>query len=417
MRLAFIAPAALTSLLLLVLAAPVMAQPQGEGCRLGPGLGSTLLFPYFETDLDDFDGPATLISFSNRGGNAAMVRVVLWTDWGNPTLAFDVYMPSFKVQSLNLRDTLNGGVPSTGAGEDLSAFENCDINPPDHSNPALTPDQIAQLQADHTGQLGPLADNCAGSPHSDRIARGYITIDVVDECNGIEGFNPQITPANTDRPYFANGAGTGVAKNDNRLWGDIFYLSNESASAQGSLAIPIWSDPAAFSGNDIFTFYGRYSNWDGRDNRVPLPHAWDQRFLNGGPFAGGADLIVYQDTGQPPTYANCGNTPGHFPLQGTVFSINDPGDNIIDLSSEFDELAGKATQRGPIESLSIPYAFGWTELDAGDAQMWVQPALSASGLYSASLDGTPVGFLCGIPAPSAASESTFKAYEGRPGAR
>ncbi|MDA8020362.1 MAG: hypothetical protein MPN21_23230 [Thermoanaerobaculia bacterium] len=394
MRRSFFASAASMILTISSLASPAAAQPLGEGCQVGRSFGSTLLFPYFETDLSDFDGPATLISFNNRSLFPTMVRVVLWTDWGNPTLAFDVYMRRLSVQTLNLRDTLNGGVPSTGEGEDLSAFSGCNVNPPFHRNPALTADEIVQLKADHTGQLGPLAEDCAGSPHADGVARGYITVDVVDECNGIEGFDPKITPANTTRPYFSNGDGTGVAIDDNVLWGDIFYLSSANASAHGSAAVALWADETAFSSDGIFTFYGRYSNWDGRDNRVPLPNLWNQRFINGGPFAGGADVIVYQDTGRRPAYASCGNSPAHFPLQGTVFAINDPGDDIIDLSTAFGDIAGLATQRGSVGSLPVPFVFGWTELGSEGSQVWVQPTLSAAGIYSASLDGMPVEFLC-----------------------
>ena len=387
--------------LMLLAVSPAFAQPDGDGCFVGRGLGATLLYPYFEADLNFFNGPATLISLNNGLADDTLVRVVFWTDWGNPTLAFDVYLPGFSVQTLNLRDTMNGGIPSTGDGADLSAFDNCDVNPPFHSNPALTADEIAQLQADHTGQLGPLADNCAGSPHTDGIARGYITVDVVDECSGVEGFAPDVTPASTSSPsYFTNGDGTGVAIDENRLWGDIFYLSNDAASAQGSPAVALWADADAFSAPSQFTFYGRFSNWDTRDNRVPLPRAWSQRFINGGPFAGGADLVVYQDTGQGEAFADCGSTPSGFPLDSLLFAIADTGDEILDFSDSWGTFAGRATQRSSIGSLSIPYAFGWTQVDAGLSQLWVQPTLSASGLYSASLDGTAVGFLCSQEPPS-----------------
>lgn len=388
--------------ILLLAAFSAFAQPDGAGCFVGRGLGATLLYPYFEADLNDFNGPATLISFNNGLVDDALVRVVLWTDWGNPTMAFDVFLPGFSVQTINLRDTMNGGVPSTGEGADLSAFEDCDVNPPFHDNPALTADEIAQLQADHTGQLGPLADDCAGAPHTDGIARGYITVDVVDQCTGVEGFTPFFTPVNTETPYFSNGDGTGIAIDENRLWGDIFYLSNENASAHGSPAVALWADADAFNAESQFTFYGRFSNWDTRDNRVPLPRAWSQRFINGGPFAGGADLLIYQDTGHGRTFEDCGSTPAEFPLDALLFAVADIGDEILDLSDSYGDFAGLATQRASIGSLGIPYAFGWTDLDAGLSQLWVQPTLSAAGTYSASLDGTAIGFLCNQMPPSVA---------------
>lgn len=416
MKYRYLGVAAATFLLLAALfgAVPAFAQPDGDGCFVGRGLGATLLYPYFEADLNDFNGPATLISLNNGLDDEALVRVVLWTDWGNPTMAFDVYLPGFSVQTLNLRDTMNGGVPSTGESADLSAFDGCDVNPPFHSNPALTADEIAQLQADHTGQPGPLADNCAGSPHTDGIARGYVTVDVVDECNGVEGFAPDVTPASTTAPqYFTNGDGMGVAIDDNRLWGDVFYLSNNAASAHGSPAVALWADADAFDGPSEFTFYGRFSNWDTRDNRVPLPRAWSQRFINGGPFAGGADLLIYQDTGHGKNFEDCGSTPAEFPLDALLFATADTGDDPLDFSDSWGNFAGLATQRSSVGSLGIPYAFGWTRVDAGLSQLWVQPTLSASGVYSASLDGTAVGFLCDLMPPSESESLAGQSGESR----
>ena len=367
---------------------PATAQPLAGDCVIGPGLGATLLYPYFEADLTSFSGPTTLISINNGLFGEALVRVTFWTDWGNPTLAFDMYLASFSVNTINLRDTFNGGIPSTGEGVDLSGFPFCDSLPPFHSNPALSANEVAQLQADHTGQIGPLAGDCGGSMTSDQIARGYITVDVVDECSGVEGFAPTFTPANQSYPYFADGDEAGIGININRLWGDIFYLSNDDASAHGSPAVPLWADATLFGGSRVYTFYGRLSGWDGRDNRVPLPRRWDQRFINGGPFAGGASMIVYHDPGVPPDFALCGTQPAAFPLDGGMDALRDSGEDLLDLNSEFADIAGLATQRGLVGDLAIPYSFGWIQLDtdAGDAeaQMWVQPTLSASGIYSAS---------------------------------
>lgn len=320
-------------------------------------------------------------------------RVVLWTDWGVPTLAFDVYLDGFDVQTINVRDLFNGVVPSTGASADLSGFPFCGGLPPFHGNPVLGVNQRAQLAADHTGQLGPLAGDCAGSFHPDQIARGYITVDVVDECSGVEGFSPIFTPANTAYPYFANGGGAGIGIDANRLWGDVIYIDTDNAAAQGSEAVALWADPTLFSATGIFTFYGRLSGWDGRDDRVSLPYRWDQRFVNGGPFAGGADLIVWRDTEAPPQTATCGFAPSWYPLM-TVGggALDEAGDNYIDFGSTRFPVA---TQRVSVNSLSIPYTFGWIQVDTALTQSWVQPTLGAGGLYSASWNGTPVDFTCG----------------------
>ncbi len=372
-------------------ATPVAAQPFGAGeCTIGPGLAATLLFPYFEVDLVDPLGVGTLIAVNNGLIVPTMARVVLWTDWGVPTLAFDLYLPPFAVETINIIDLLNGIIPSTGVGADLTGFDFCDALPPFHLNPALSVNESAQLIADHTGQSGPLAFDCAGSPHPDQIARGYITVDVVDECSGVEGFLPNFTPVNSGFPYFAEGGGgDGIAIASNRLWGDIIYVDFSDNSAQGSEAIPIWANPDKFTDTDIFTFYGRFSGWDGRDERVPLPSIWDQRFLNGGPFAGGADLIVWRDTGAPLETAACGAQPSPFPLEDTTTVFDPQGDFVFLGSNDNFPLS---TQRTSVDSLAVPLNFGWLQLEL--AQSWVQPSLNASDLFSANFNGTPIQFLC-----------------------
>ncbi len=406
-----------------LLAAPASAQPFGAGdCYVGPGLAATLLFPYFEVDLVNPLGVATLIAINNGLADPAMARVVVWTDWGNPTIAFDVYLEGFDVETINLVDLFNGVVPSTGEGADLSGFEFCDGLPPFHANPVLTADERAQMVADHTGVLGPIFPDCAGSVQADGIARGYVTVDVVDECSGVEGSLPGFTPATTGGafPYFVDGGSSdGIAIATNRLWGDIVYANFTDNSAQGSEAIPVWANPDRFAGTDIFTFYGGFSGWDGRDERVPLPYVWDQRFLNGGPFAGGADLIVWRDTGMPPETAGCGSEPSTIPLKDTT--------EVWDLDTDTIFLGGNenfplATQRTSIDSLSIPFDFGWMQLlfapifDAAvtQGQAWVQPSLNAAGVFSANFNGTPVLFLCDDdPTPAMAPAGQARAPSTR----
>ena len=95
---------------------------------------------------------AAAVAVAAGRDDPTLVRVVLWTDWGVPTLAFDVYLVGFDVQPINVRAIFAGNVPSTGEGADLSGFPFCDLLPPSHPNPVLTADERGQLAADHTGQ-------------------------------------------------------------------------------------------------------------------------------------------------------------------------------------------------------------------------------------------------------------------------
>ena len=380
---------------LLLIAGAAAAQPRAGACVIGPGLASTLLIPYVEVDLAHPFNVTTLLSLNNGLGDAALARVVLWTDWGIPTLAFDVYLDGFDVQTINLRDLFSGNVPSTGDGANLSGFAGCDVNPPSHPNPALSVSQQSQLAAYHTGVGGPLDAHCAGQDHGDQIARGYLTVDVVHACNGIEGpVAPVHTPADTATPYFDDGADGGTALDTNRLWGDVLYVDTDNAAAQGNEAVALWADPTLFNDTAIYTFYGRFTGWDGRDDRVPLPYLWDQRFVNGGPFAGGADLIVWRDTEEAdPAPIDCGGEPAWYPLlTSTNIALDESAGNLMDFGTDKFPLA---TQRVDVGALGIPYSFGLIQIGTAPGQSWVQPTLGAAGLYSASWNGTPVEFTCG----------------------
>ena len=397
-------PFALTTLLL---AAPAGAGSTLGDCMIGPALGSSLLIPYFEVDLTSPNGLTTIVSINNGRDNPTLVRVVLWTDWGVPTLAFDAYLVGFDVLPINLRAVFDGNVPSTGEGADLSGFPFCDLLPPSHVNPVLTELEWQQLRADHTGLQGPVFFDCAGEAYGDGIARGYITVDVIGECNGVEAAegpapSPAFTPADPlGWPYFPD-----IAIVDDRLWGDVLYVDFVGNSAQGLEAVAIWADPALFPDPDVFTFYGRYSGWDGRDDRVPLAWLWDLRFLNGGPFAGGADLIVYRDTGAPPEVADCGGTPSWRPLDNSLVTRDEEAGNRTEIPGPSFPVA---TQRVDVNSLAIPYPFGWAQISTSPWGSWVQPVLKAGGLFSAAYNGIAVLSTCDeTPPPAAAGKRPAK---------
>lgn len=377
---------------------PATAQPAGD-CAIPPGYAATLLFPYFEVDLNDPGGVTTLISINNALASDVLTRVVVWTDWGVPTLAFDIWLGGFDVQTVSLRNVLDGNIPSTGAGEDLSAYQFCGSLPPDHVNPVLDAFEVESLQADHTGNSGPGSVVCTGAFYGDNVARGYITVDTVDECSGVEYNNPIFTPANDTWPYFNDGGMVNsIATNSNQIWGDFVFVDFTGKAAQGSQAVPLWASPSQHPGPDAYTFYGRFHNWDGRDHRVPLPYRWDQRFLNGGVFGGGADLIVWRDPEVPTSGAVCGFVPAPFPLTTEATAL-DEDRSVTPLADTHFPLV---TQRVGLDTLGIPYDFGWIQIDTflpgGDvSQAWVESTLTSSAFeLSAAWPGTPVEDLCGF---------------------
>jgi len=368
-------------------------------CQVGPGVGATLLFPYFEVDLDDPSGATTVISVNNAPSTPTLARLIVWTDWGIPTLAFDIYLGGLDIVTINVRSLFTGDLPVTGIGADLSGFESCDLNPPQYPTPALTPGQRLQLATAHTGQAGHIDGLCYSANHSDDVARGYITVDVVDQCTGLETHELFYTPANACCSYFVDGGDpSGVALAQNRLWGDIFYIDPSNNAAQGGEAVSIWADPTVFSGTGTYTFYGRFRGYDNRDDRVPLPGTWDQRFLNGGAFDGGADVIVFhQPNSSEASPVTCGSWPAWYPLTSNIATVDEDGHGMTHYDTS---LVGYVTQRISIDALSPPYDFGWLHLGDNGYQMWVQPILTSAGRYSVGLNGTPTLTLCGISPPT-----------------
>lgn len=399
--------AALLALALTVVAAPPAA---AQDCQFGTRLASTLLIPYFEVDPADPAGLTTLFSVTNEANVPTLVRVILWTDWGMPTLGFDVYLERFDVQTFNLRDLFLGNLPSTGQGSPgLDDFPGCDAleSPPFHLNPALNANQQAQLLGWHRGTGGPLDPKCAGENHGDSLARGYITVDVVDQCSG-ERFGKTATPAAAS--YFVEGGGSaGTAIAANRIWGDFLIVDPANDFAQGSQAVGIWADPARF-GPPEFTFYGRFHSYDAQDERAPLPTLWASRFLQGGAFTGGTELVVWRDVGTPEADAiPCGGEPSWHPLpQGFVTARDESASEAsrVDVGDGKPNLFPLATQKVPASDFGLPYAFGRVQMGLGDGpfltnprQAWVQTLISASGRFSVGFDARAIDELCDEAAP------------------
>lgn len=363
----------------------------GLDCTLGPDLAASILYPYFEVDLGDVGGINTLLSASNWSSSPALTRVTVWNDWGKPTLAFDVYLEANDVQTFSVRDLLNGSIPSTGASADLSGFPGCDTAPPNGypSGGPFPSGQISQIQAYHTGVSGDLDAMCSGEPVGDGIARGYVTIDNVTACSGAEGFNPQATPANTD--YQNNTLGF-----QNVLGGDLILVEPAEASAQGYDVVHLPADPRNLG---FITFYGQYNGNTGIDRRNPLPTGSNVRFLNGGPFGGGADVLQWLSNLSADTSSvTCGQRPSWYPNRIDVTAFDEEAGNQVTFANT--NRFPRVAQRVPITSFSNIPNFGMLRLD-NDVQSWSYVILKAGGLYSGGWSGIsePGDALCGVAAP------------------
>lgn len=423
---------------LLALGVPASA----ELCTIDAVPAATLLLPYFEVDLGAGpSGPTTLFDINNASAAAQLVHVVVWTDLSVPVLDFDVYLTGFDVQSINMRDVLNGILPRTAdrsrdAGDAFSPspplgptqaappwdrdFPNCAGKLP-FPPVALNAAQIAHLQASLTGQSSAIFGGCSGLDYGDDIARGYVTIDNVNECS----LEFPSTPG-----YFAPG-GTGIANNNNTLWGNYYYVDPTNDFAQGETLVHIEADALLNDSTVNNTFYGRYVA-AGEDNREPLPTTWAARYTGAPAFPGGTDLIVWREGGDNVNAFACPAVPGRpawFPLNQTQVVVFDEEENGIEACIPGGDIVSPPTgqaqtcfpaeaQRVPVGGQSlvpfgdnVPSAAsgnGWIYLnlnwqsalaDETPKQSWVTTVMSAEGRYSVGMDAIQLDSACFATAP------------------
>lgn len=211
--------AVLAGLIAVQTLAPSRVSAQNPPLTVGDQPAATLLLPYFEVDLANPGGANTFVTLNNASATATMVHVSVWSEMHVPVYGFDVYLTGYDVQPISVRDILNGVLPRTAsAGQDpgnlispkgpLSqdiTFPSCAGNLP---IPAPTPATVAHIRAALTGMASPVNGQCATRSNSTpTIARGYITMDVTNQCT---------SQFPGDVGYFVNG-GSGVAGNRNMI--------------------------------------------------------------------------------------------------------------------------------------------------------------------------------------------------------
>jgi hypothetical protein len=294
-----------------------------------------------------------------------------------------------------------------------------------YTNPVLDATRISNLQAAHTGHNAPAYGGCLGANYGDNIARGYVTVDSVTQCN-------LLFPSSAT--YFSGG----IADNRNILWGDYFYVNSAQNFAQGETLVHVESCPTPSVGNGAghcpfipgqYTFYGRYAGVAGQDQREPLSTVFATRYINGGIFNGGTDLIVWRDSKTVPTGANgphsCASSPAWFPLNQTDVVAFDETENPTDLCFTGDVISpplGGAETCFPLEAQRVslsggnvigadpvpPSPFGWIYLnlnstvagvsypaaDPSIMQNWVTTVMDADGRFSVGYDAIQLDSAC-----------------------
>jgi len=409
------------AVLSLVLVGCVLLQPKSVCAAQTPIAdqpGATLLLPYFEVALPKgltgkTKGVNTLFSINNASATAVLAHVTLWSDLSVPVLAFNVYLTGYDMQTIDLGQLLTGTLPATAsAGQDPGDlishhgpksqdinFASCFGQLPFTQMPSS---YIAHVQASLTGQPSPcLGGFCAGLVQGDRVARGYVTVDTVNNCT--LRFHSDVGYIVSDLTF------------QNVLWGDYFYVDSKGKTARADNLVSI---RASFTDPEVtvpgqYTFYGRYDNWTAADRRQPLSTNFATRYVAaGGPkgstFPNGSTLIAWRDSKVNQAPFNCTTKPAWYPLGQEGIAIFDEQEHpLVPVSSPLAPQPPQMTftpfpieaQRVTVGSaaLPVPFASGWAYLDlnttviaAGPnppedpaaAQAWVTSTYDAKGRFS-----------------------------------
>ncbi len=377
---------------------------------------ATLLLPYFEVDLDSADGVNTLFSINNASATAILAHVTVWSTWSIPVIDWDVYLTGYDVQTVNLRDILVSGIlPRTAsAGQDPTNtispkgpisqdinFASCGGFLP-YQVPGVSTNFRAHLQAILTGKKSPVDGTCAGTNYGDNVARGYVTVDTTNSCS-------LLFPSSTG--YFVSGGG-GIATLQNVLWGDYFYVNPTENFAQGETLVHVEASATLLNTPGEYTFYGRYVGGLASDNREPLATTFASRYLTGGGFTGGTNLVVWRDSKFTPG-ASCTTGPNFGDLFEDQIVVFDEFENPLTVTTggpSGEPLPGAQctfcdeAQRvdvGGTDGITTNADFGWLYLNLNHAttrdatlgagyiniaQAWVTTVMDAEGRFSVGFD-------------------------------
>ncbi|MEM8931672.1 MAG: hypothetical protein AAGE94_10870 [Acidobacteriota bacterium] len=368
--------------LFLVTTTSVVAQPK-LGCGLAAQPGASLLLPYFEVERDDPDGRTTFFALGNTDTETTLARAVVWTNWGHPVLAFDLAIEPGAVRTFNVRDLLGGQLPATEPPAPFDGRYGRCTSP--ITLPPVRPENLQNLLA---GQPRVADGLCyAEAIDGGRLLTGYITVDGVNDCSGRFGITPR------DPGYFGDCA-SGLASNDNVLWGDFFLVDAAGNHAQGERLVPLVADQTAF-GNDVCIdppcgIRNPVSFWHPEGNRMPLPSAYETRFLNGGGFDGGTELIVWAK-GQVGPDA-CGSTTPSGVAQLEIEARDERGQALGTQIVESRLLTRRLQVGG--DEVPIVESFGCLGIAASGRQLWVMPLMNAEQRFGVGLSATPVADFC-----------------------
>lgn len=437
----------------------------------------------------------TFFSVHNATATPTVAHVVMWGDWSLPSIDFDIFLTGYDVETVSLSEVFNWGnlpvtshawndpedtisphgrllndpanasgphpgnsenpqwdselQPGVSTGCDpmvdptCPRFPGCDTNLPlsEQAYGQLTESLFQRIRCGHTGRgLACQSQSCIGQPHdetgtggNDYIARGYLTIDNVNDCN-------LLFPA--QEGYFSD---PGIVSYENQLWGDWFIV--QEGRAIGDQLVAIEADPTGtvFGPGDA-TFYARFVDGLATDQREPLGSTWAVRYFQpSATFTGGTSLFVWRDSKCDVSISGFGNgcvpsgadgVPPWYPLDETQIVAFDTQEDASEICASLTTPGGGGVSPPdpdittnatcfPLETgryrideddlEAIPYDFGWIYLNLnftlGDtsgsptpcttdgllddvAQSWVSVELDSEGVSSVGFAATQLTSAC-----------------------
>ena len=342
-------PIVLSMLLFSLVIPSISTVSKAALCALDEVPAATVLVPYFEVDLNDCGSTNTLVTVINTVPDNTLVSVTLWTDWGQPTIGFHLYLTGYDVETIDLASAFcDGSLPVTGPtvshhgelSDPPGAPPNCELIFP-FPDPVIVGTIIDRLRNGHTGQEHfTFDDSCAGNDYGDNVARGWMTLDVVNDCQ-------LLFP--TDLGYFD------FVDFDNRLLGEVTYIEPTRTLGMPAVHLEAASIDSVFLPGD-HTFYGRLVGGQAQDRRESLATGYGMPLVTAGDTVG--DLVVWREHFGATT-APCGTQPTGIPLDQNDILVFDHEENPALVSPAL----GLVTQT--LDTAPYFPDFGWALFDEG----------------------------------------------------
>jgi hypothetical protein len=410
-----------------VAAIAVAAPVQADLCTIEATPAAMLLLPYFEVDISNTNGVDTFLSINNASNESVLTHVEVWTDMSVEALDFDIYLTGYDTQSIGMGLIIRDGIlPRTAPTSSVSprgpwsgphpAYPGCDALP--YTNPVLDADFLDHLQSILTGGASSIYGGlCGGFDHGDNIARGYVSIGVVNDCT-------LLTPC--DVGYFYLGVDGdlipgGVGAHDNVLWGDWYMIDYANNFAQGDTLVHVEADTTfdPFGALQSGSFWNRCTPIFASpfpDFREPLPTTFATRFYQNAAFSGGTDFLVWRDSLYLPQDGfSCSSGPFWYPIsqrQAVFFDEQENPEALCTISPcpEQDILFPLEAQRVSVSDIDITPDSGWAYFNLNQdpavfgtfsdipqavaAGAWVTAVHSAEGRFSAGLPAIQLDSFC-----------------------